>query len=88
MSELKKNIAERNKRDKAFAKGYDEGYEQSKIGAVLKQTREEAGLTPGRTRPQTRQRRLLSRGSRTMQQRISSSQPWRKWPMPSASGSK
>jgi ribosome-binding protein aMBF1 (putative translation factor) len=45
MSELKKYIAERKKRDKAFAKEYDEGYEQFKIGAVLKQTREKAGLT-------------------------------------------
>ncbi len=45
MSELKKYISERKKRDKAFAKGYDEGYEQFKIGAVLKQTRKKAGLT-------------------------------------------
>ncbi len=45
MSELKKYIAERKKRDKAFAKEYDEGYAQFKIGAVLKQTREKAGLT-------------------------------------------
>jgi DNA-binding XRE family transcriptional regulator len=45
MSELKKYIAERKKRDKAFAKEYDEGYEQFKIGAMLKQTREKAGLT-------------------------------------------
>jgi HTH-type transcriptional regulator / antitoxin HipB len=33
------------KRDKAFAEGYDEGYEQFKIGVVLKQAREKAGLT-------------------------------------------
>lgn len=27
----------REKRDKAFAKGFDEGYEQFKIGVVLRQ---------------------------------------------------
>jgi HTH-type transcriptional regulator / antitoxin HipB len=45
MSDLKKYVAERKKRDKTFAEGYDEGYEQFKIGVVLKQTREKAGLT-------------------------------------------
>jgi predicted HTH domain antitoxin len=33
MSDLKKYIAERKKRDKRFAKGYDEGYEQFKTEA-------------------------------------------------------
>jgi len=42
---LKKYVAESKKRDKAFAEGYDEGYEQFKIGVVLKQARETAGLT-------------------------------------------
>ena len=41
MSDLKKYVQERKKRDKAFA----EGYEQFKIGVVLKQARETAGLT-------------------------------------------
>lgn len=45
MSDLKKYVLTRKKRDKQFAKGYDEGYEQFKIGAVLKQAREAAGLT-------------------------------------------
>jgi len=45
MSDLKKYIQDRKKRDKAFAKGYDEGYEQFKIGVILKQARETAGLT-------------------------------------------
>ena len=39
MSDLKKYVAGRKKRDKTFAKGYDEGYEQFKIGAMLKQVR-------------------------------------------------
>lgn len=45
MSDLKKYVYERKKRDKVFAEGYEEGYEQFKIGAVLKQARETAGLT-------------------------------------------
>lgn len=45
MSDLKKYVHERKKRDKAFAEGYDEGYEQFKIGVLLKQARETAGLT-------------------------------------------
>ena len=45
MSDLKKYVAARKKRDKKFAEGYDEGYEQFKVGVVLRQAREEAGLT-------------------------------------------
>jgi ribosome-binding protein aMBF1 (putative translation factor) len=45
MSDLKKYIDKRKKREGKFADGYDEGYEQFKIGVVLRQAREEAGLT-------------------------------------------
>ncbi|MBF0327713.1 MAG: helix-turn-helix transcriptional regulator [Nitrospirae bacterium] len=45
MSDLKKYITERKKRDKVFAGGYDEGYKQLKIGVVLKQAREISGMT-------------------------------------------
>jgi HTH-type transcriptional regulator/antitoxin HipB len=45
MSDLKKYIRERKKRDKSFSEGYDEGYEQFKIGLILRQARESAGLT-------------------------------------------
>lgn len=45
MSDLKKYIAEKKKKDKTFATGFDEGYEQFKIGAVLRQARVSAGLT-------------------------------------------
>jgi len=45
MSDLKKYIKARKKRDKEFAKGFDEGYEQFKIGVMLRQARETAGLT-------------------------------------------
>ncbi len=45
MSDLKRYIGERKKRDKAFAEGFEEGYEQFKIGVMLRQARESAGLT-------------------------------------------
>lgn len=45
MSDLKKHINERKKRDKKFAEGFDEGYEQFKVGVMLRQARESAGLT-------------------------------------------
>ena len=45
MSDLKKYISDRKKRDKNFSVGFDEGYEQFKIGVILRQARESAGLT-------------------------------------------
>ena len=45
MSDLKKYITDRKKRDKTFAEGYSEGYEQFKVGVLLREARESAGLT-------------------------------------------
>ncbi len=45
MSDLNKYINGRKRRDKFFAEGYDEGYDQFKIGVVLRQAREAAGMT-------------------------------------------
>jgi len=45
MSDPRKYVTERKKRDTSFAKGYEEGYEQFKIGVMLKESRESAGLT-------------------------------------------
>ncbi|PIP06680.1 MAG: transcriptional regulator [Syntrophobacteraceae bacterium CG23_combo_of_CG06-09_8_20_14_all_50_8] len=45
MSDLKKYIAKRKKMDKEFSEGFEEGYEQFKIGVILRQAREAAGLT-------------------------------------------
>lgn len=45
MSDLKTYIRNRKIRDKEFAKGFDEGYEQFKVGIMLKQARESAGIT-------------------------------------------
>ena len=45
MSDLKKYIKERKKTDIFFREGFDEGYEQFKIGAMIRQIRESAGLT-------------------------------------------
>ncbi len=45
MSDLQAYIAERKKNDPEFAEGYEEGYLHFKIGALLKQAREDAGMT-------------------------------------------
>lgn len=45
MSDLKKYIEKRKKTNKAFAKDYDEGYEEFKIGVILRELRTQAGIT-------------------------------------------
>ena len=45
ISDLKTYVKARKKRDKEFAEGFEEGYEQLKIGALLRQAREAAGLS-------------------------------------------
>ena len=45
MSDLQKYINKRKKSDKEFAKNFDSGYEEFKIGEILKQARLEKGLT-------------------------------------------
>lgn len=45
MSDLQAYISERKKNDLEFAKGYEEGLRNFKIGVLLKQAREKAGLT-------------------------------------------
>ena len=45
MSDLQKYIKDRKVRDSEFAKGFDSGYKQFKIGVILKQARIDAGVT-------------------------------------------
>jgi len=45
MSDLDRYIKSRKKTDPDFARGFDEGYRYFKIGVILRQAREEAGLT-------------------------------------------
>ena len=45
MSDLQKYIQKRKLRDPEFAKNFDSGYEQFKIGVLLKQARQDAGFT-------------------------------------------
>lgn len=45
MSDLKKYINKRKASNPVFAEGFDEGYENFRIGVMLKQARLEAGLT-------------------------------------------
>ncbi len=45
MSDLKKYIAKRKKEDPEFAKNYEIGYQNFKIGVVLRELRKESGIT-------------------------------------------
>lgn len=45
MSDLERYIAERKTLDKIFAENYDEGWQDFKIGVMIKEAREKAGLT-------------------------------------------
>ena len=45
IDDLDKYILKRKKRDKDFAKDFDIGYENFKIGVLLKQAREEFGIS-------------------------------------------
>lgn len=45
MDDLEKYISNRKAKDKEFAKDFEEGYENFKIGVLLRQAREDAGVT-------------------------------------------
>ena len=45
MSDLQKYIEKKKKQDSEFAKNFDRGYEEFKIGEILKQARKDMGLS-------------------------------------------
>ncbi len=45
MSDVEKYIARRKKTEPQFAEGFEEGYRDFEIGVLLRQAREDAGLT-------------------------------------------
>lgn len=45
MDDLEKYIEKRKSKSKKFAKSFEKGYENFKIGILLRQVREEVGLT-------------------------------------------
>lgn len=45
MDDLDRYVTRRMKRSPAFARGLSEGYEKFKIGVLMKQARQDAGLT-------------------------------------------
>jgi len=45
MSDLKKYISKRKKTDSEFSLNFDDGYQEFKIGEMLKLARKETGLT-------------------------------------------
>jgi hypothetical protein len=48
-NDVEKYIEQRKRADKPFAKDFEGGYEQFKIGVMLRQAREEAGGDAGKT---------------------------------------
>lgn len=45
MSDVERYIASRKASDSEFAEGFEEGYKEFEFGVLLRQAREEAGLT-------------------------------------------
>lgn len=45
MSDLKKYVAKRKKTDAEFAEDYDKGFENFRIGVMLREVRETSGIT-------------------------------------------
>jgi DNA-binding XRE family transcriptional regulator len=45
MSDLKKYISKRKKTDPEFAKNYESGFEEFKIGIMIRMAREKSGFT-------------------------------------------
>ena len=45
MSDLEKYIKKRKRRDASFAEGFEVGYSNFKVGVLLRQAREKAGMT-------------------------------------------
>ncbi len=45
MSDLSEYLEYRKGKDSGFARNYEEGYQEFKIGVLLRQAREDAGLT-------------------------------------------
>ena len=45
MSDIKQYVKNRSERDPEFAENYDTGYADFRIGIILRQAREKAGLT-------------------------------------------
>jgi HTH-type transcriptional regulator / antitoxin HipB len=45
MSDIERYIRKRKRRDPQFAEGFDVGYSNFKVGVVLRQAREKAGMT-------------------------------------------
>ena len=70
-------IAGRKLRGAVFAEGFDSGYEKSKIGALLRQEREDAGMTQDDLARRTSTRKsAISRLENHAQDVRPSTEPW------------
>ena len=83
--DVEKYIEQRKRADKAFAKDFESGYEQFKIGVMLRQAREAAGVTQEDWRASPRRRSPRFRGWRTTP-RMCGCPPWRVWRGPGQEG--
>lgn len=45
MSDLKRYVRKRKRQDPKFAEGFEVGYSNFKVGVLLRQAREKAGMT-------------------------------------------
>ncbi len=62
MSDLEKYIEKRKARDEVFAENYEEGWHDFKIGVMIREAREQAGLTQKELAERLRVKRpLISR---------------------------
>ena len=67
MDDLDKYIEKRKNQSPKFAQNYDNGYEQFKIGALLKQARLDAGLTQAQVADKLKLANLQFRELKTTQ---------------------
>ena len=47
MSDLERSVSNRKRRDPEFSEGFELGYSNFKVGVLLRQAREKAGMTQG-----------------------------------------
>ena len=64
MSDLEKYIKKRKRRDALFAEGFEVGYSNFKVGVLLRQAREKAGMTQDEVARRLRTRSRQFRESR------------------------
>jgi len=65
-NDLDKYIGRRKRTDKQFAENFESGYQEFKVGVLLRQAREQAGITKKTSRNAPKRESPPSRGWRIM----------------------